>query len=153
MKLTFTQKEFARLLELVYLGQLVVTEHQGEDTPAARRYAEIEQKLLELATPLGCADMVTVGSDGRLVPSEKLEDDERLNRILAEHANDTFWHELVHRLADRDLAAQQAKKSMSGSGGPPIDAVERVRELEDRYWEEFEKNDLANVVLLKGGKG
>lgn len=149
----FTPKEFARLLELVHLGSQVVSGHQGRDTPAAQRYAEIEAKLFELATPIGCADLVTVGSDGRLAPSEKITQDERLSKITGDHANDVFWHELVARLADRDLATEQAKQSLAGKGGPPIDADLRLRELEDGYWDEFEKNDLANVILLRGGRG
>ena len=30
---------------------------------------------------------------------------------------------------------------------------DRLKKIEDRYWAEFEKNDLANIVLLRGGRG
>ena len=30
---------------------------------------------------------------------------------------------------------------------------ERLKKIEDRYWKEFEKNDLAHVVVLRGGHG
>ena len=153
MKVMFTPKEYTRLLELAHLGLQVITGHQGRETSAAQRYAEIEQKLFELATPLGCADLVDVGGDGRLVPSEKILDDERLGKITGDHNNDVFWHELVARLSDRDLATEQARQSLSGKGGPPIDAATRLRDLEDAYWDEFEKNDLANIILLRGGRG
>lgn len=153
MKVTFSPKEYAKLLELAHLGLHVVAGHQGYDTPAGQRYAELEQKLFELATPLGCADLVTVGSDGRLAPSEKILDDKRLQKVQSEYDNDTFWHELVTRLSDRDLAAEQAKQSFANTGGPAIDADARLRQLEDGYWEEFEKNDLANLLLLRGGRG
>lgn len=153
MKVTFTPKEFTRLLELVHLGMRMVEGRQGEDSPHVQRYVELEQKLYEMATPLGCADLVDVGDTGQLVPSEKLLDDERLVRIAGDYDNDTFWHELVTRLSDRDLAGEQARHSVLGSGGPPIDADARLHRLEDAYWEEFEKNDLANVILLRGGQG
>lgn len=153
MKVSFTPKEYARLLELVHLGLHVVVGRQGDAAPAAPRYAELERKLYELASPLGCADLVTVASDGRLAPSEKLHDDERLQKVLSEYDNDTFWHELVTRLTDRDLAAEQAKQALAGAGGPPIDTEARLQQLEDSYWDEFEKHDLANVVLLRGGRG
>jgi hypothetical protein len=161
MKVTFTTKEYARLLELAHLGLHVATRRFGEDedgsAPAraagTQRYAEIEQKLLDLATPFGCADFVDVGADGRLIFSAKLADDERGQKLIGEYNNDTFWHELVTRLADRDLAAQHTKQSLAGGGGPPLDADARLRDLEDAYWEEFEENDLTNLVLLRGGKG
>lgn len=149
----FTQKEFTRLLELVHLGMRVVEGRQGEESPHVQRYAELEEKLYELATPLGCADLVDVAPDGRLAPSEKLLTDERLEKIAGDYDNDTFWHELVTRLADRDLAAEQARQAVLGSGGPSIDAEARLRKLEDAYWDEFEQNDLANILLLRGGRG
>lgn len=155
MKVLFTTKEYARLLELVQLGSRVVAGARppGEENPHLGRYLEIIQKLLELATPLGCADHVTVGSDGRLMPSEKLLEDKRLAKIEGDHANDLFWHELVTRLADRDLASEQARSHVAGKGGPPIDADARLKRIEDSYWEEFEKHDLAHLVLLKGAEG
>lgn len=149
----FTPKEFTRLLELVQLGMRMVEGRQGSESPALQRYVEIEQKLFDLATPLGCADLVDVGSNGQLVPSEKLVNDERLAKITGDYDNDTFWHELVARLSDRDLAAEQTRQSVLGAGGPSIDADARLRKIEDTYWDEFEKNDLANVILLKGGRG
>lgn len=157
MKITFTPKEYARLLELVHLGLHVAVRRADGDgppeNPPTRRYEELEQKLLELAAPLGCAELVDVGALGRLVPSAKLAEDDRVQKLIGEYNNDTFWQELVVRLADRDLATQQTKLSLTGAGGPPLDADLRLRELEDAYWEEFETNDLANVVLLRGGKG
>ena len=153
MNVMFTPKEYAKLLELVHLGLHAVAGRQGFDPPAAQRYAELEQKLFELATPLGCADLVTIGSDGSLAPSDKLLDDKRLQKTQSEYDNDTFWHELVTRLADRDLAAEQAKQSLADTGAPAIDADARLRQIEDVYWDEFEKNDLANVLLLRGGRG
>ena len=154
MKVSFTSKEYARLLELAYLGLQVVGGREGTDpAAAAQHYSEIEQKLYELATTFGCADLVELEDDGLLSPSTKLEENPRVGKVLGEYNNDTFWHELVARLADRDLATQQTQHSLTGTGGPPIDADLRLGELEDAYWAEFEKNDLANLVLLRGAKG
>ena len=153
MKVTFTPKEFTRLLELVHLGLRVVEGPQGGESPHVERYSELEQKLYEMATPLGCADLVDVGFDGQLAPSEKVLTDERLEKISGDYDNDIFWQELVTRMADRDLAADQARQSVLGAGGPSIDAEARLRKLEEGYWDEFEKNDLANVILLRGGRG
>lgn len=155
MKVMFTAKEYTRLLELVYLGSRVVagTRPPEEENPHLARYHEIQQKLFDLATPLGCGDLVTVASNGLLAPSEKLVEDERLRKIEGDSANDLFWHELVARLADRDLAAEQARGHAVGKDGPPIDADARLKEIEDAYWDEFEKHDLAHFVLLRGAKG
>lgn len=154
MKLNLTTKEYRRLLELVHLGMWVVTGYQGEDTAAAKRYFELDQKLLEGATAMGCADAVEERDDGTLQPSPKLADEEKLREIQTEFQNDAFWHELVARMADRDFAAEQARRVIETPGvEPPPSSEEVTKKIEDRYWAEFEKNDLANVVVLRGGRG
>jgi hypothetical protein len=154
MKVSFTAKEYRQLLELVHLGMWTVTGYQGDDTAAAKRYFELDQKLLELATPMGCADLVEEFDDGTLQPSPKLAEDERVREIQSEFQNDVFWHELVTRMADRDLAGDQVKRAMDTPGVDPAPSREdQLKKLEDRYLTEFEKNDLANIVLLRGGRG
>ncbi len=149
MKASFTPKEYRQLLELVHLGMWAVTGYQGEDTAAAKRYFNFDQKLLDLAATLGCADLVEKNADGTLQPASKLAEDERIREIQSEFQNDTFWHEIVSRLADRDLAGDQAKRTLE----PPLSTDERLKKIEDRYWKEFEKNDLASLIVLRGGRG
>lgn len=154
MKVSFTAKEYRQLLELVHLGMWAVTGYQGEDTPAAERYYELDQKLLGLALDLGCADLVEDREDGTLQPAAKLSEDERVREIQSEFQNDVFWHEIVARLADRDLAGQEGRRTIETPGveRPPT-TDEKLKKIEEGYWKEFEKNDLANVVLLRGGRG
>jgi len=154
MKASFTAKEYRQLLELVHLGMWVVTSYQGEDTAAAKRYYDFDQRLLELATDAGCADLVEKHEDGSLQPSPKLSEDERVREIQNEFQNDVFWHELVARMADRDLAGDQVKRGLETPGvEPPPSSDERLKKIEARYWDEFEQNDLVNVVVLRGGRG
>ncbi|MGA3007343.1 MAG: hypothetical protein ABSE59_05570, partial [Opitutaceae bacterium] len=117
MKISFTTKEYARLLELAYIGRWVVASRKGEDVASAQRYDDIFQKLLELATSLGCADLVEERKDGLLGPSAKLEENDHVREIVAEFENDTFWSELVTRLAEGDYAAEQAKRALAEAPG------------------------------------
>lgn len=154
MKVSFTAKEYRQLLELVHLGMWTVTAYQGEDTAAAKRYFALDQRLMELATSQGCADLVEEREDGTLQPSPKLAEDDRVRDVQSEFQNDVFWHELVQRLADRDLAGEQSKRAMDTPGvEPPPSREEQLKKIEDRYWADFEKNDLAHVVVLRGGRG
>jgi hypothetical protein len=154
MKVSFTAKEYRQLLELVHLGMWTVTAYQGEETAAAKRYFALDQRLLGLATDLGCADLVEERDEGSLQPATKLAEDDRVRDLQSEFQNDVFWHELVTRLADRELAVEQAKRTMETPGvEPPLSRDERLKKIEDRYWKEFEKHDLAHVILLRGGRG
>lgn len=154
MKVSFTAKEYRQLLELVHLGMWTVTGYQGEDTAAAKRYYALDQRLMEMATDLGCADLVEEREDGSLQPAPKLSEDDRVRDLQSEFQNDVFWHELVARLADRDFAGDSAKRTMDTPGvEPPPSRDDQLKKIEDRYWAEFEKNDLAHVVVLRGGRG
>lgn len=141
------------MLELTHLGMWVVTGYQGEDTAAAKRYFDLDQKLMELAEAMNCADMVEERPDGTLQPSPKLAEEEQIREIQGDFANDAFWHELVARLSDRDYSTEQAKRALTETPGvePPPSPEERIKQLEEIFWAEFEKNDLANVIVLRGG--
>lgn len=143
------------MLELAYLGRWVTVARKGDDSSAARRYDEIFQKILALATTLGCADLIEENDDGTLSPSVELEDNERVREIMAEFDNDTFWNELVTRLAEREYAAEQARRALTDTPGvePPPTPEERLKQIEETYWDEFEKHDLTNMVVLRGGRG
>ncbi|MDD3178845.1 MAG: hypothetical protein PHQ04_00690 [Opitutaceae bacterium] len=154
MNVSFTAKEYQRLLELVHLGMWAVTAYQGEDTAAARRYFALDQRLLQLAIDMGCAPLVEKREDGSLQPSPKLAEDEKVREIQSEFTNDVFWHELVGRMADRDYSNEAAARGVETPGvEPPPTPEEKLKKLEDRYWDEFEKNDLVNVFVLRGGRG
>ena len=121
---------------------------------AAKRYFALDQRLLEMATDMGCADLVEEREDKTMQPAPKLAEDDRVRDIQSEFQNDVFWHELVQRLADRDIAGEQTKRALETPGvEPPPSREEQLKKIETRYWDEFEKNDLAHVVLLRGGKG
>jgi hypothetical protein len=154
MKVSFTAKEYRQLLELVHLGMWTVTGYQGEDTAAAKRYFALDQRLLGMATEMGCADLVEEREDATLQPAPKLSEDDRVRDIQSEFQNDVFWHELVARLADREFAGDQARRTMETPGvEPPLSRDEQLKKIEDRFWKEFEKHDLAHVFLLRGGRG
>lgn len=153
MKDTFSPQEFARLLELIHMGIRTVMARQGGNSAHYDRYAGVEQKILQMAQRYGCGDLVDVGGDGKLIPSAKVEADPELRKIVGEADNDTFWHELVARLADRDLGVEQTTAGLSAQPGPPINADARLKEIEDAYWQEFQANDLARLLLLRAPRG
>jgi len=153
MKESFSPQEFARLLELVQLGMRAVMGRQGGHSPHFERYSGVEQKLLAMAERHGCSDLVDVGGDGKLIPSAKVEADEELRKLVGESDNDVFWHEMVARLSDRDLGVEQTTAALEDKGGPPINAEARLKEIEDGYWAEFQKHDLARVLVMRARKG
>ena len=112
MKVSFTTKEYTRLLELVHLG-LWVTGCRPED-PATmpERYAELAQKVFALAEPFGCADLVEMDVNGQYFPNEKFTAGV-VQEKLEQFVDDAFWSELVGRLSDRDLRQELGHETIA----------------------------------------
>jgi hypothetical protein len=150
MKVSFTTKEYARLLELVHLGLWVAGNRPDDPATMPERYTDIAQKTFALAEPFGCADLVEADVNGQLFLNEKVTEgpaQEKLERF----SEDMFWSELVGRLGERDLRTELGATKLSDE----LNEVEeqRLAELEDGYWREFETRGVDNLFVLRGGKG
>ncbi|MSU50063.1 MAG: hypothetical protein EXS37_13430 [Opitutus sp.] len=150
MKVSFTPKEYARLLELTHLGLWMAGGRPDDPATMPERYADIAQKVFALAEPLGCADLVETDVNGQFFPNEKLTSGpagEKIDKFV----EDAFWSELVHRLAERDLRSELGPTKLSDE--LTDEEEERLTAMEDVYWREFETKGVDHLVLLRGGKG
>jgi hypothetical protein len=150
MKVSFTPKEYARLLELVHLGLWVAGSRPDDPATMPERYAAIAQKTFGLAETMGCADLVETDVNGQFFPNEKLTGGparEKIDRFV----EDAFWSELVARLSERDLRSELGSTKLSDE--LTGEEEERLAALEDSYWREFEMRGVDHIVVLRGGKG
>lgn len=151
MKATFTTREYTRLLELVHLGLWVSGARPDEPNSMPERYADISQKVFSLADSFGCSALVDADSEGLLFAASALENGparEKLDRFV----DDSFWSELASRLAERDLRSDTRLPGVA-----PLAFTEeeeqKLDQLEDVYWTEFEANGVERLHVLKGGQG
>jgi hypothetical protein len=110
----------------------------------------VAQKVFALAETFGCADLVEADAGGQYFPSAKLEEGparEKLDKFV----DDSFWAELAARLAERDLRAGFGATKLSDELSD--EDVEKLGQLEDGYWREFETNGVDHVQVLRGGHG
>mgnify|MGYP000284467800 CR=1 FL=1 len=150
MKVSFTTKEYARLLELVHLGLCVAGARPDDPATMPERYAGIAQKALGLAEAFGCADLVEMDVNGQYFQNEKLTNGPAREK-LDEFAEDVFWAELVGQLAERDLRAELDATKLGDELTESEE--ERLSAIEDSYWREFETNGVGHLIMLRGGKG
>ena len=150
MKVSFTAKEYARLLELAHLGLWVAGARPDDPATMPERYTDIAQKIFTLAEPLGCADLVESDVNGEYFPNEKITDCPAREK-LEQFVEDAFWSELVARLAERDLRAELGATKLSDE--LTEDEQDKLALMEDRYWREFETSGVDHLVVLRGGKG
>lgn len=151
MKVSFTTKEFARLLELVHLGLSVAGAHPDDPATMPERYADLTQKLFGMAEGFGCADLVEADVNGEWFLNEKLTEGVAREKMDA-FVDDCFWTELASRLALRDLRNEAGEAALEETE-LSSENQEKLAEFQDAYWRELEAHGVDHLVLLRGGKG
>jgi hypothetical protein len=150
MKVSFTTKEYTRLLELVHLGLWATGARPDDPATMPDRYADVAQKVFGLAETFGCAELVEADVNGQYFPNEKLTTGVVREKI-DQFVEDAFWSELVARLGERDLRSELGATKLSEELNE--DEEQRLSTIEDTYWREFEASGVDHLVVLRGGKG
>lgn len=167
MKLSLNPKDYRRLLLTLYLGEWMLNSHDAEPgTPLGRKCLESIERFLGYAVQGGCADLVDEIEPGRLVFSEAVHEEPGVAEAIENYDDRSFWRDLVERLAERDFeqihgrppAVENAADEPDGPDLPAVmegdgeaDRAELER-LEARYWDEFEKNGVRHLHVLKVGR-
>jgi hypothetical protein len=152
MKIEFTQKEYECLLDILYIADWVMNAHKVEDDPRTGAYKKLEQKLFSYAKDMGFENLIEYASDQKkYFPTRELEQTGSAKEFIEESENDTFWEELISRLADRDSARKVGgvenlyKLSFE-------DRMKIILPLEEKYASEFEKRGLEDLSIIRNKK-
>ena len=132
MTLDLTDKEFRRLLDLVYVGNWVMNSMRGENRIQA--YDDVESKCFSYCLKTGMYSLFEM-VDGEVVPSAGF-DEGGIQEAILDYEDGIFFDILAEELARRDLA-------MGPGDSGNTELTQRMQE----YMDEFEKNGLNNVTV------
>ena len=133
MNVELTEKEFRRLLDMVYIGNWVLNSCRDDDR--FEDYDLLEEKLFSLCPEHGMRTLVQRWR-GHSYPSRAVEEG-GIHEAIADYEDAVFYDILAEELARRDMDAEQL---------PQSDTEELARRI-DEYYEEFEKNGIDNVKV------
>ena len=133
MELNLTQKQFRRLLDLVYIGNWVLNSTRGDDR--IREYDEVESRVFAHCLDQGMAKLVEL-YDGELIPSRAFAEGGIHEAIMA-YEDVTFFEILAEELALRDLDADQAT----------AENYDEVMERMEEYMGEFEAHGTDHISV------
>ena len=131
MELKLTQKQFRRLLDLVYIGNWVLNSTRGEDR--IREYDEVESRVFAHCLDHGMAKLVEL-YEGEIIPSRAFAEGGIHEAIMA-YEDVTFFEILAEELALRDL------------GEPTRENYEAILDRMERYMGEFEENGTDHITV------
>lgn len=99
MELKMTEKQFRRLLDLVYIGNWVLNSTRGDDR--IKEYDQVESLVFAHCLDHGMAPLTEL-YQGELIPSRAFADGGIHEAIMA-YEDTTFFEILAQELALRDM--------------------------------------------------
>ena len=133
MEIKLSEKQFRRLLDLVYNGNWVLNSTRGD--ARIRQYDEVESLIFSHCLSHGMSSLTEL-SEGELIPSRAFAEGGIHEAIMA-YEDVTFFEILAQELALRDM------------DDPPItpENYDEVMERMGVYLMEFEQNGTDNISV------
>ena len=135
VSIELTDKEFRRLLDMVYIGNWILNSTRGDDRFAD--YDHVESKIFANCTKCGMNSLFEI-NEGQVLPSQAFEEG-GIHEAIMDYEDTVFFEILAEELARRDMDFE------------PI-TPENFDELAERvtdYISEFEANGIENITFEK----
>lgn len=133
MNIDLTDKEFRRLLDMVYIGNWVLNSARGTDR--FEDYDIVQEKLFSLCGKTGMNALIQ-NWHGHIFPSKAYEDG-GIHEAIADYEDAVFFDILAEELARRDL----------GYGPEELGDINAIATRMEDYLTEFDKNGMNNVTV------
>ena len=133
MTLEFTNKQFRRLLDLVYIGNWILNSTRGDDR--FEDYDNIESMLFALCREQGMQTLVEKW-EGEDVPSRAFSEG-GIHEAIMDYEDTVFYEILAEELARRDMEYQPVSN----------DNYEELVSRMDDYIAEFEAHGTDNILI------
>ena len=133
MKIELSQKEFRRLLDLVYIGNWILNSVRAGDRFAD--YDIVQEKIFSYCRERGMGTLISE-CFGHTLPSKAFEDG-GIHEAIADYEDAVFFDILAEELARRDMSEEYVNND------DPEELASRIEE----YISEFEKNGVENISL------
>ena len=133
MEIKMTEKQFRRLLDLVYIGNWTLNSTRGDDR--IRQYDEVESLVFSQCLAHGMAPLTEL-YQGQLIPSQAFAEGGIHEAIMA-YEDTTFFEILAQELALRDM------------DDPPIteENYDEVMNRMNAYLGEFEAHGTDHISV------
>ena len=143
MKIELSHDQYRTLLELVYLGNWMVNSIKEEIDHETQRYDELQGYLFLLARDFGfgewCDGEYEFPHGKNHLTGAEFKNKDALFNCIEKYDEYTFWEELSHKLARRDLLHKYGPEAFSKLA------------FEDRIKKEDERIGRYNKIFVEIG--
>jgi hypothetical protein len=143
MKIELTREQLGSLSKLVFLGNWLANNWRSEDV--IEEFDEVESLVLAAAVKNGIEDYAELDEEGRAVPSHELE--EKMAETVDFYNDNTFWDQLIYRMADRDYMRKYGEEAFDELSKE--EGMAKERPLIQKYEKEFNEHGLDRLELRR----
>lgn len=148
MHLRFTDEELSTLAEMLTLAcWATFWNHKPNSDEGVTRFDDMLEKILTRMQHNGQGDEVELDPDRqRLRLRKDKEDGSFYAQCYDEMRSETFWEELVARMAERELGKKYKPEQLNA-----LSEEERKKIAEPvtkKFWEEFSRNGIGNLHVV-----
>ena len=148
MKINFTKSEYRTLLDVIYMADWILHAHDTEDRSDTKEYSDLFQKLMSYAKDMGCEDLVNFDEQQQnYAESFIFEEESSALDYIDEFENDSFWSELISRLARRDALIELKVDNPDDVDTETLYTA--IFKAEEKWSKEFEAFGLDRICLNK----
>ena len=133
MELKMTEKQFRRLLDLVYIGNWVLNSTRGDDR--IKEYDQVESLVFAHCLDHGMAPLTEL-YQGELIPSRAFADG-GIHEAIENYEDVVFYEILAEELALRDMDGEPLTRENYGA------LMDRI----DAYLSEFDRHGTDNISV------
>lgn len=133
MELHLTEKQYRRLLDLVYIGNWVLNSTRGDDR--IRDYDQVESLIFSHCLDHGMTPLIEL-YNGEIIPSRAFAEGGIHEAIMA-YEDVTFFEILAEELALRDLDTDRAT----------VENYDEVMARMEQYMGEFEAHGTDHISV------
>ena len=133
MEIKLTQKQFRRLLDLVYIGNWVLNSTRGDDR--IRQYDQVESLIFSHCLNHGMAALTEL-YEGELIPSRAFAEG-GIHEAIACYEDAVFYEILAEELSRRDMEYPQITE----------ENYDEIVSRMEQYMDEFRSCGVDRLIL------
>lgn len=133
MNIELSDKEFRRLLDLIYIGNWILNSTRGEDR--FEDYDLLQEKFFAMCSKNGLRALSETYM-GHYFPSKAYEEG-GIHEAIADYEDAVFFDILAEELARRDMLVENLNQ----------DDLRELAARMDDYMDEFERNGIDNLSI------
>jgi hypothetical protein len=146
MRIELTKEQFENLVKLVYLGNWLANGVRLQ-SERVKKFEEIEQLIYSQAVKSGLGDGIEFDSGcGEYFPKPEFEEGLEIEGYKKAYDDETFWEELVSKMANRDFIAKYGEAAVNA-----MDERQRIEKLYNfisKYEDYFENRGIDGLKAV-----